>query len=54
MAAVDEPEDTEGDDQEAGADLNLALPLDESDEQRERKNHQQRRQQMADSQGPER
>ena len=54
MAPVDEPEDTEGDDKEAGAELDLALPFDQCDEQRERQDHQQHRQQMADSQGPER
>jgi hypothetical protein len=48
MAPVDEPEDTEPDDQEAGADLNLPLPFDEGDEQREGKEHQEHRQQMAD------
>jgi hypothetical protein len=40
MAPVDEPEDTEPDDQEAGADLDLPLPFDEGDEQREWKEHQ--------------
>jgi hypothetical protein len=29
MARVNEPEDAEPDDQEAGADLDLSLPLDE-------------------------
>src|SRR6266516_5091649 len=46
MAPVDEPEDTERDDQEAGADLDLPLPLDEGDEQREGEEHQEHRQQM--------
>ncbi len=47
MAPVDEPEDAEADDKEAGAYLDLALPFDERDQQRERKNHQQHRKQMA-------
>src|ERR1700741_2626937 len=33
MAPADEPEDTEPDDQEAGADLNLSLPFDEGEQQ---------------------
>jgi hypothetical protein len=41
MAPVEEPEDTEPDDQDARAGLNLTLPFDEGDEQRERKNYQQ-------------
>ena len=32
MAPVDEPEDAEPDDQQAGADLDLSLPLDEGDQ----------------------
>ena len=48
MAPVDEPEDTEPDDQEAGADLDLSLPFDEGDQQREGKDHQEHCQQMAD------
>jgi len=48
MAPVDEPEDTEPDDQEAGADLDLPLPFDKGDEQSEGKDHQEHRQQMAD------
>jgi hypothetical protein len=47
MAPVDEAEDTESDDKEAGADLYLALPFDEGDQQREGKDHQQHREQMA-------
>ena len=54
MASADKPEDTEGDDKEAGADLDLALPFDQRDQQRERKDHQQHRQQMADRQRPKR
>ena len=48
MAPVDEPEEAEPDDQEAGADLDLSLPLDEGDQQREGKEHHKHRQQMAD------
>ena len=48
MALVDEPEDAEADDQEAGADLDLSLPLDEGDQQREGKDHDKHCQQMAD------
>ena len=48
MAPVDEPEDAEPDDQEAGADLELSLPLDKGDQQREGKDHHEHRQQMAD------
>ena len=36
MTPVDEPEDAETDDQQACADLDLPLPFDERDEQRER------------------
>ena len=35
MAPIGEPEDAKPDDQEAGADLDLSLPLDEGDQQRE-------------------
>ena len=48
MAPVDEPEDAEPDDQETGTDLDLPLPFDEGDEQREGKEHHEHRQQMAD------
>ena len=48
MAPVDEPEDTEPDDQEAGADPDLPLPFDEGDEQPEGKEDHEHRQQMAD------
>jgi len=43
-----EPEAAEPDDQEACADLDLSLPLDEGDQQREGKDHHEHRQQMAD------
>jgi hypothetical protein len=48
MALVDQPEDAEADDQEAGADLDLSLPLDEGEQQREGKDHYEHRQQMTD------
>jgi len=48
MASVDETEDAEPDDQKAGADLDLLLPLDEGDQQREGEDHHEHRQQMAD------
>jgi hypothetical protein len=35
VAPVGKPEDTEPDEEEAGAGLNLALPFDNGDEQRE-------------------
>ena len=54
MASAGKPEDAEGDDKQAGTDLDLALPFNNGDEQRERKDHQQHRQQMADRQRPER
>ena len=47
MAPVGEPEETEPDDQEAGTDLDLPLPFDEGDEQREGEKHHEYRQQMA-------
>jgi hypothetical protein len=47
MAPIDKAEDTEPDNQETGADLDLALPFDEGDQQREGEEHQQHRQQMA-------
>jgi hypothetical protein len=40
MAPVEKPKDTEPDDEEAGADLYLALPLDDGDQQREGENDQ--------------
>jgi hypothetical protein len=39
MTPVDKPEDTESDDKETGADLDLALPFDEGDQERKRKHH---------------
>ena len=52
MAPVDEPEDAEADDQEAGADPDRPLPFDERDQQREGQDYQEHRQQMADRQRP--
>ena len=48
MAPVDKPEDTEPDDKQAGANLYLALPFDERDQQRKGEDHQKHREQMAD------
>jgi hypothetical protein len=48
MAPVDYSEHTEPDDQEAGTDLDLSLPFDEGNQQREGKDHHEYRQQMAD------
>ena len=48
MAAVDEPEDAEPDDQEAGADLDRPLPFNESDQQCKRQDYQEHCQQMAE------
>src|SRR5262249_60722831 len=48
MAPVDDPEDAEPDDQETGADPNLLLPLHNSDQQREGKDHHEHCQEMAD------
>ena len=46
MTPVDEPEDAEFDDQEAGADLDLSLPFHEGDQQG--KDYHKHRQQMAE------
>ena len=54
MAPVGKPEQTEGDDKEAGADLYRALPFDDGNEQREGKDHQQHREQMAGRERPKR
>ena len=48
MAPVDEPEDAEPDDQETGPDLDLLLPFDEGDQEREGKDHHEHCQEMAD------
>ena len=40
MAPVDKPEDAEPDDQQTCADLDLTLPFDKGDEQREGQEHQ--------------
>ena len=47
MASMEKPEHAEADDQKAGAELDLTLPFDQRDEQREGKHHQQHGQQMA-------
>jgi hypothetical protein len=47
MAPVDKPEDAESDDTEAGAELNLPLPFDDCNQQRERQDYQQHCEQMA-------
>src|SRR5262249_42213560 len=47
MASVDQPEDTEPDNQHAGSDLDLPLPFDERDEQGEGKDHHEHGQEMA-------
>jgi hypothetical protein len=54
MAPVDEPEHTVPDEQKTGADLDLLLPVDERDQQREGKNHQEHRGKVADRQWPKR
>jgi hypothetical protein len=54
MASAGKPEDAEGDDKQAGTELDLALPFNKGDEQRERKDHQQHRQQMAGRERPKR
>ena len=54
MTPVDEPEEAETDDQQAGADLDLPLPFDERDEQGKRKQDHQHGQQVAKRQRPER
>jgi hypothetical protein len=48
MASADHLEDAEPDNQDASANLDLSLPLDEGEQQRERKDHYQHRQQMAE------
>ena len=47
MALIEQPEHTESDHQKAGAGLDLTLPFDQGDEQREGKNDQKHGQQMA-------
>ena len=54
MVPADKLEDTEGDDKEAGGNLDLTLPSDEGDQQREGKHHEQHREQMACRQRPQR
>jgi hypothetical protein len=52
MVSVGESEDAEADDQEAGADPDLRLPIHESDQQREWKDHQEHRKQTAGRERP--
>jgi hypothetical protein len=54
MAAVDQPQDTEPDDKQTGADLYLELPFDERDQEPEGEDHQQHRKQMAGRKRPKR
>jgi hypothetical protein len=54
MVSADKPEDTEPDDKEARGNLDLTLPSNEGDQQREGKQHEQHREQMARRQGPKR
>jgi hypothetical protein len=54
MAPVGQPIKTEGDDEEAGADLYRALPFDHGNQQREGQDHEQHREQMADRERPKR
>ena len=44
MASVDQPEETESGDEQAGSDLDLSLPFDEGDEQGKWKDHHEHRQ----------
>ena len=48
MTPVEESEDTEPDHQKAGADLDLPLPFDEGDQQREGKDYHKHCQEMAE------
>ena len=52
VAPIDEPEEAKPDEQEAGADLDLLLPFDESDQQRKGKDYHEHREQMAECQRP--
>jgi hypothetical protein len=52
MASVGQPEQTEGDNKEACADLYRALPFDDGNEQREGKDHKEHCEQMADRERP--
>jgi hypothetical protein len=47
MTPIDEPEDAETNDQQACADLDLPLPFDKRDEQREGQENQEHCQEMA-------
>jgi hypothetical protein len=54
MSPVGKPEQAERDDKEACCDLYRTLPFDDGDEQREGKDHEQHREQMADRERRER
>jgi hypothetical protein len=54
MVPASKPKDTEADDEQARADLNLVLPLDQNEQQREGKQHDEHREQMAGSERPKR
>jgi hypothetical protein len=54
MAPVDKPIDAEKDDKQASANPDRTLPFDEGDEQREWKDHEQHREQVADGERAER
>jgi hypothetical protein len=47
IALIEEPEDTESDDQKAVAEVDLTLPFDQGDEQRETKKCQKHGKQVA-------
>ena len=47
MASIEKQEDTESDDQKAGAELDLTLPFDQGNEQREGEDDQKHGQQVA-------
>ena len=46
MTPIDEPEDTEANDQDAGENLDLQPPFDKRDQQRERQEYEEHRQEM--------
>ena len=54
MTPVDEPEDTEANDQDAGENLDLQPPFDKRDPQRERQEYEEHRQEMTGRQRPKR
>ena len=54
MAPIDEPEGAEAHDQQTRAHPDLPLPINQTDQQRERQDHEQHGEQMADRKRPER